>query len=108
VRRLAKAGKLDEEAVSDRLLVGDRVFVRLALAELAKIKPDVVDRILLARSPKGVVSLAWRAGVGMRCAVQLQMRMGGIALIEVDGATPGGPGTLRWMLTPRALRALAP
>ena len=25
-----------------------------------------------------------------------------------DGATPGGPGTLRWMLTPKALRALAP
>jgi uncharacterized protein (DUF2336 family) len=102
VRRLAKAGKLDEEAVSDRLLVGDRVFVRLALAELAKIKPDVVDRILLARSPKGVVSLAWRAGVGMRCAVQLQMRMGGIAPKQLlqprAGAWPLTPQEMSWHL----------
>jgi phosphohistidine phosphatase len=38
----------------------------------------------------------------------VEFKKGGICLIEVDGATPGGPGTLRWMLTPRALRALAP
>ena len=38
----------------------------------------------------------------------IEFKKGGICLIEVDGATPGGPGTLRWMLTPRALRALAP
>lgn len=102
VRRLAKAGQLDEEAVSDRLLVGDRLFVRLALAELAKVKPDVVDRILLARSPKGVVSLAWRAGVGMRCAVQLQMRMGGIAPKQLlqprAGAWPLTPQEMSWHL----------
>jgi len=35
-------------------------------------------------------------------------KKGGICAIDVDGATPGGPGTLRWHLTPRALRALAP
>ncbi len=102
VRRLAKAGQLDEEVVSDRLLVGDRLFVRLALAELAKVKPDVVDRILLARSPKGVVSLAWRAGVGMRCAVQLQMRMGGIAPKQLlqprAGAWPLTPQEMSWHL----------
>ena len=37
-----------------------------------------------------------------------EFKKGGVCLIEVDGATPGGPGTLRWLLTPRALRALAP
>ena len=35
-------------------------------------------------------------------------KKGGICAIDVDGATPGGPGTLRWHLTPKALRALAP
>lgn len=35
-------------------------------------------------------------------------KKGAACLIELDGATPGGPGTLRWLLTPRALRALAP
>lgn len=35
-------------------------------------------------------------------------KKGAICAIDVDGATPGGPGTLRWMLPPRALRALTP
>lgn len=38
----------------------------------------------------------------------VEFKKGGVCLIEVDGATPGGPGTLRWMLPPKALRALAP
>ncbi len=38
----------------------------------------------------------------------VQFKKGAICAIDVDGATPAGPGTLRWMLTPRALRALAP
>ena len=38
----------------------------------------------------------------------VQFKKGAICAIDVDGATPGGPGTLRWLLTPRALRALAP
>lgn len=38
----------------------------------------------------------------------VEFKKGGIALIEVDGATPGGPGTLRWMLPPKAMRALVP
>jgi phosphohistidine phosphatase len=38
----------------------------------------------------------------------VEFKKGAICLLEVDGATPGGPGTLRWMLTPKALRALVP
>lgn len=38
----------------------------------------------------------------------VQFKKGAICAIDVDGATPGGPGTLRWLLPPRALRALAP
>ena len=37
-----------------------------------------------------------------------EFKKGGVCLIEVDTATPGGPGTLRWFLTPKALRDLAP
>jgi len=37
----------------------------------------------------------------------IQFKKGAICAIDLDGATPGGPGTLRWLLTPRALRALA-
>ncbi len=38
----------------------------------------------------------------------VQFKKGAVCAIDVDGATPGGPGTLRWLLTPKALRALAP
>jgi phosphohistidine phosphatase len=38
----------------------------------------------------------------------IEFKKGAVCLIEVDDATPGGPGTLRWLLTPKALRALAP
>ena len=38
----------------------------------------------------------------------VEFKKGGVALIDVNAATPGGPGILRWMLTPKALRALAP
>ena len=38
----------------------------------------------------------------------VQFKKGAICAIDLDGATPGGPGTLRWLMTPKALRALAP
>lgn len=37
----------------------------------------------------------------------VKFKKGAILAIDVDGATPGGPGTLRWFLTPRVLRVLA-
>lgn len=38
----------------------------------------------------------------------VEFRKGAICAIDVDGATPAGPGTLRWLLPPRMLRRLAP
>jgi phosphohistidine phosphatase len=37
----------------------------------------------------------------------IKFKKGAVCAIDVDGATPGGPGTLRWLLPPRVLRALA-
>ena len=79
VTRLKKEGKLDEEAVDDALHAGQRAFVRAALAVMAEVPVDVVDKILAARSAKGVVALVWKAKLPMRLAVQIQTRLGGIA-----------------------------
>lgn len=38
----------------------------------------------------------------------IEFKKGAVCLIDVDGATPGGPGVLRWLLPPRVLRGLAP
>ena len=79
VTRLKKEGKLDEDAVADALDAGQRPFVRAALAVMAGVRLDVVDKILQARSAKGMTALAWKAGLPMRMAVQLQTRIGGIS-----------------------------
>lgn len=44
--------------------------------------------------------------VGARGSIEF--KKGAVCAIDVDGATPGGPGTLRWLLQPRVLRGLAP
>ena len=38
----------------------------------------------------------------------VEFKKGAVCFIEMDGATPIGPGTLHWMLPPKALRALKP
>jgi uncharacterized protein (DUF2336 family) len=79
VTRLKKEGKLDEDMVADAVDAGQRAFVRAALSVLAEVPVSVVDKILSARSAKGVMALAWKAGLSVRLAVQLQTRIGGIS-----------------------------
>ncbi|UEM20397.1 DUF2336 domain-containing protein [Skermanella mucosa] len=78
VRRLFAVGQLDESAISDALSWNDMVFVKLGLALMAGIAPSLVEEIIAAQSPKGVTALAWRAGLSMRCAMQLQSRAANI------------------------------
>lgn len=73
--RLHKDGKLTEETVTDALDVGDRPFVVQALALLGELSPDVISKAVSMSSPKGITALAWNAGLGMRTAVQLQLRL---------------------------------
>lgn len=73
--RLHKSGQLTEETVTDALDVGDRPFVVQALALLGELSPDVISKAVSMSSPKGITALAWNAGLGMRTAVQLQLRL---------------------------------
>ena len=76
--RLFAAGALTEEVVWDAISWGDRAFMRVALALLAQIPPDVVQRILDTQSAKAVTALAWSAGLSMRGARLLQQKGAGI------------------------------
>mgnify|MGYP002624662478 CR=1 FL=1 len=76
--KLKKAGKLNNEVVGDAVLAGKRDFVRHALALMAEVQIDFVDRVLHGHSAKGITALAWKAGCTMRVALQLQTNMGGI------------------------------
>lgn len=82
-KRLHKAGELDDEALNRALSAGDRELVRHGLSLRAEMPVALVDHIFGAHSAKGVTALAWKAGCSMRLAVQLQLRMGGIAPTQV-------------------------
>ncbi|MGF1631559.1 MAG: DUF2336 domain-containing protein [Kiloniellaceae bacterium] len=103
VARLKKARRLNSEAVGDAVLAGQRDFVRHALAEMAGVSVNYVDRVLQGHSAKGITALAWKAGCSMRVALQLQTSMGGIppnkALNARDGSDfPLSPEEMEWQL----------
>jgi phosphohistidine phosphatase len=76
-----------------------------AVIEAIKAHAKRARRMALVGHEPDLGELAARL-LGARGGVEF--KKGAVCLIDVDGATPGGPGTLRWMLTPKALRALAP
>lgn len=102
VRALYEGGALGEDVVLEALLRGDRPFVRAALVVLSGHSDDVVDRITTSRSARGMVGLAWRAGLSPRLALQLQLRYGAIApaqaLAPRDGGWPLTEDEMAWHL----------
>jgi phosphohistidine phosphatase len=102
--QLLAAGLKPKPAITeiDALAPGGR---HQAIIEAIKTHSKRNRRLALVGHEPDLGELAARL-LGARGMVAF--KKGGICLIEVDGATPGGPGTLRWMLTPKALRALAP
>lgn len=101
-RRLKQAGKLDEAAVL-AAAGHDRTLARAALAVLAELPLEVIDRVLGAHSPKGVTALAWKSGLGMRAAHKLQLQLAQIApgaalKPRVDGGYPLSPEAMQWQL----------
>jgi uncharacterized protein (DUF2336 family) len=101
-KKMFDAGELDEDTISFALSEGKRGFVVASLALKSKIKPDIVDKILSARSAKGVMALAWKSGMGPRFGAQLQMRLGGISPKQVlaarGGEWPMSPEDMTWHL----------
>lgn len=92
-----------EEQVWDALSWGDHTFVRKALARLARIPAGTVAHILETQSPRAVTALAWRAGLSMRCARQLQVKGAGIHPRQALNARMGteyplSEAEMRWQL----------
>jgi phosphohistidine phosphatase len=43
----------------------------------------------------------------LRARGTIEFKKGAVCCFEIDGAMPAGPGTLKWLLPPRALRKIA-
>ncbi len=77
-KKMQDSGELDEEAISQALLKGKRAFVKASLAVRSGLPEAIVDKMVDSKSAKGLTALAWKAGMDMRFAVQLQTRVAGI------------------------------
>ncbi len=69
---------LDDEAMEQALLSGRNDFVIEALALRAEMEADLVRKIIATSSAKSITALAWKAGLSMRTAIQIQSRTGHI------------------------------
>jgi uncharacterized protein (DUF2336 family) len=68
----------DAEALSAAIAAGRRRSVRAALARDGGVSSVIVDKILTSGSAKAITALAWRAGLAMRLALQVQLKIGAI------------------------------
>lgn len=82
---LAPGGRMP--AVLDAITKYSRRYRRIALVGH---EPDLGELAVKLLQAKGLI----------------EFKKGAVALIELDGALPTGPGTLRWLIPPRALRKI--
>jgi uncharacterized protein (DUF2336 family) len=101
-RRHYANGTLTEEIVL-AALGSDQDFVIAALALRARLKPAVVNKILVSHSAKGLTALAWKAGYSMRLASLLQVRQARLPPKSRLNPTSGGsfpltPDEMEWQI----------
>jgi uncharacterized protein (DUF2336 family) len=82
-------GKLDEKAIDSALSKGERSFVISALALKSGESSQIIQKVVSMASAKGIVALAWKAGLSMKLAVQLQLRLARVAPDAVIKAVKG-------------------
>jgi uncharacterized protein (DUF2336 family) len=101
-RRLYANGTLNEDMVIAAIGT-DQDFVIAALALRARLKPAVVNKILVSHSSKGLTALSWKAGYSMRLSAQLQVRLAHLPLRARLNASSGGsypltPEEMAWQI----------
>lgn len=88
-QRMAE-GRLGENELNGELNDGRTGYVRAALAVRAELPYPLVEKILNAQSPKGAVSLVWRAGLPMRFALRVQTALARVPPLQVLKPTVAG------------------
>jgi len=68
-------GKLDADFMRDAVDAGDAPLVSNSLALLTGLSRALVDRVLTSKNGKGITSLTWKAGLPMRIAYSIQMKI---------------------------------
>ncbi len=90
VMQAHEAGHLDEKRLAEALVQKDQTFVRMGLGLMADLPIETVNQMLNSGSAKAVVAVAWKAGLSMAMAVNLQIEVGRIPAEKIVEAEPGG------------------
>ena len=98
-----KAGMIDDSWVDDAMDADQQRLLRHGLALAAEIPAEAAARMLGSRSAKAVVALAWKAGLSMRTAMRLQLRVAHIPAQGMLNARDGldyplSPEEMSWQL----------
>ena len=101
-KELKGAGKLDEPAIAEAVKSGDREFTMAALAVLAGLKVGVIRSVVTNRSAKGILAVAWKAGLSPKLAETLQQRLALVPqkdILKAEGTDyPLDDDALEWQL----------
>ncbi len=101
--RTREQGRLDEAALLGAAQRGEGRLLGAMLSVAAGVPLGVVDRAARLRSAKGLVSLVWKAGFGMRVAGPVQLLLARLAPPQVlvaaaDGGFPLEAQEMRWQV----------
>jgi uncharacterized protein (DUF2336 family) len=115
---LKRTGRLDEAAMTEALRRNAGKDAMAMLAVMADVPVEVIERACALRMAKGVVSLAWKAGLTAHAAVVLQTTLVRVMPDQVlhagqDGGFPLSEDEMRWQLAfldaaPNAVRPWVP
>ncbi len=102
-RILRDQGRLDESAILKALDSGDRSLAVEGLALLAELPGAAVAKTASMAGAKGLVAVAWKAGMTMSAAAQLQLRLGRLPPEEIlheppEGGFPLSEDEMLWQL----------
>ncbi len=100
---LFDAGELDDTLMKKAIEAGDITLVPPALSLLSKIDLEIVKRILMGDSGKGVVALVWKAGLSMETAEMVERRVAQVSARAMvsdpgDGSFPLSDDDMEWYL----------
>lgn len=102
-QRLFDAGKLGDSTIKNAIEKGETSFIPPALSLLSNIDIEIVKRILMGDSGKGIISLAWKSGLSMEIAERIEKRVAQVpkrsmVVTPADGSFPLSDNDMEWYL----------
>ncbi len=102
-QRLFKCGKLNEAVIGRAIRSNDTAFIHAALSVLGDVPQNVIEKIFVTRSAKGIVAVCWKGGLSIEMAVAIEKRVAYVSPVEVlqasgDGKYPLSREDMLWQI----------